>query len=577
MSKILYICSRNQEFNDNTENKLIGICNELVPNNIIRCPEHKVCVKEHLAYAVTMVNSALHESGMSLLLGFLYSKPETNWTTPKHNYPDGNYALFRNGDDDLEVVSDSVGSRTIWYYHDDNYFIVSTSQRAVILFLGSFLFDERVIPWILSTGSLGPEFSWDLRLHRLQADSSLLLNKKTWVLSVSQNPISFIKEKHMRKEYKEILTDTIRQTVNFLGSIDFKHWMLMLSGGYDSRAILCFIKEQIGLPKDFKAVTWGLKASINEKGNDANVAKELAHSVGVKHIYYNTDISSEPIEDIIDRFIFCSEGRIDHLAGYMDGMEIWRRFHDSNITGLIRGDEGFGWIHVSSELTVKKSIGCLLCSDYMNLKNIIKNFNFHSQQLPDELIKRDYETLEAWRDRLYHAYRIPTILAALSDIKFSYIEQINPLLSKTILNVVRKMPDSLRTDKTLFKEIVNTVGPNISIANKGANANSDDILRDKRMVDLLKCEIKGSYANNLLGAEFTKHIYSRIKEDMPKLKNQNHKLKQNINKCLPRFIKNFILDNASSPNIDGNVLAFRVLILLKMHKFLMADASKFSS
>lgn len=576
MSKIIYVCSRNHNFDSNTENKLSDICNALVPDNITRCADYKIYVEGRLAYAVTMKNSALLESDMSVLLGFRYSKQETNWTTQQHNYPDGNYVLFRNGDDNLEVLCDGVGSRTIWYYHDDEIFIASTSQRGAIMFLGSFVFDERVIPWVLSTGTLGPQFSWDIRLHRLQADSSVLLNKKTWVLSLNKNPITFTEVKNQRKKHKEILTDAIRQTINTLGSIDYNQWILPLSGGYDSRAILCFIKEQIGLHKDLRTVTWGLETSVHEDGNDAKIAKELAHSIGVHHDYFNTDMSSEPIETIIDRFIHCSEGRIDHLSGYMDGMEIWKRFHDENITGLIRGDEGFGWSQVSSELTVRLAVGCALCSDYVNLKNIIADFNLHSQQLPKELTKNDTETLSEWRDRLYHTFRIPTILAALSDIKLTYIEQINPLLSKTILTAVRSMPDNLRTNKTLFKEITNTIGPNIPIANKSAIANLEDILKKKQLINLFKREINSSYANNLLGDKFVQFICDQIKDDKSTLKTRNQQLKQSLKRHLPRFIKNLIRDKAIHPKVDGNVLAFRVFIILRMHKILTSDVAKFN-
>ncbi len=574
MSKVLYACSRNHNFTKTTENKLLEICNELVPDNVRRCPEHGVRVNGRLAYALCMNNCALQESGMSLLLGFLYAKPGEDWTKPGHNHPDGNYALFRNSDDEVEILSDAVGSRTIWYYHDNELFVASTSQRAIILFLGTFFFDARVIPWVLSTGSLGPQFSWDKRLQRLQPDSSVLLNKKTWDLSVNQNPVVFSEAKRPREEHKRLLSNAIRQTVNFLEPIDFAHWVLPLSGGYDSRAILCFLKEQLGIPKDFKTVTWGLESSAHKDGNDAKVARETARSVGVQHSYYHTDISSEPIEEIIDRYLLCSEGRIDHLAGYMDGMEIWRKFHDSNIAGVIRGDEGFGWTRVSSELDVRLSVGCPLCTDYENIKNIIGDFDLPSQQLPPEFIKKEEESLGAWRDRLYHAYRIPTILSALSDIKLSYVEQINPLLSKKILTVARSLPDNLRTDKTLFKEIVGAIGPNVPFANKGANANPKQILGSKALVELLKSEIGSNYANSLFGEMFAKYIFDGIKESQPKAKTRRQKFKEGIRLILPQFIKDFIRSKTLRPRIDSNVLAFRVFIIIKMHKTLEADAAK---
>lgn len=575
MSKLLYVCCRNKPFSESTEKKLTDICNELVPDNIQKSPQHKTCVKNNLAYAVTMNNKALLESEMSLCLGVLYENTNDAWMTPGNDYPDGNFILIRNTIEEIEVVSDFVGSRTIWYFHDDELFIASTSQRAITMFLGSFEFDKRVIPWMLSTGSLGPIHSWDKRIQRLQIDSSVFLNKKTWTLYVNQNPVSFSEKNRDKHEHQELLTQKISQTINHLKSLDFKYWVLPLSGGYDSRAILCFIKQQLGIPEKFKTVTWGLESSLKEKGNDAQIANRLANSLNVKNDYFTTDISNEPAKAIIDRFILCSEGRIDHLAGYMDGMEIWRKFHDNNIFGVIRGDEGFGWTSELSDYSVRQSVGCLLCSDFENLKSVIQDYNLSPQELPPNFKKTETETFGAWRDRLYHCYRIPTVLAALSDIKFSYVEQINPLLSKSILTTVRTMPDNLRSNKSLFREIVNKLEPNIPIANKGANDSLFNILRKNKFNDLLKHEIDSDSAKLIFGSKFVKIIMKGIENEKPKAKNKKTSIKKRISFLIPQQMKNLLRKKVFRPRVDNYLLAFRVFIICRMHKTLAKDSQRF--
>lgn len=516
---------------------------------------------------------------MGVLLGFLYEKHSVHWDEPRKIYPDGNYALFRANEDEIEVVSDCAATRTIWYYHDDELFIASTSQRAIIMFLESFSFDERVIPWLLSTGSLGPTFSWDRRIKRLQADTSLSIDRKGWNISLNQNPITFNEVNRRTEAHKEVLTNAITKTVEFIENIDFDQWVLPLSGGYDSRGILCFIKDGIGTPDNLKAVTWGLEESLSEDGNDAKVAKDLAQTLGIQHGYYHTGISSDPIETIIDRFLFCSEGRIDHISGYMDGMDIWKQFYNDNIKGVIRGDEGFGWGAVSSELTVRISVGCGLCSDFKNLSHIIDECELPTQELPHDLQKVTGESLDAWRDRLYHSYRLPTILSALSDIKFSYVEQINPLLSKAILNAVRSLPDNLRTDKFLFKRIVESMSPTIPFATRGANASPKEILRNKAFADMLKSEISSDYSINLFGVKFKNLILKSIEVDevRPGKQRKRRNIKGFISSILPQSIKNILRDSVASPTVDGNILAFRVFIIIKMHKMLVADSARKSS
>jgi len=575
MSKVIFACRRVSDFSDSTLDRLSEICKLLTPDNLTSVPEPRICVFGKTAYAVTLPNSALHETGSSLLLGWLYEKPGTEWSTPEQTSPDGNYALFRDGGDKLEVVSDAAGSRTLWYYYDANLFVSSTSQRAIILFLGKFEFDERVIPWMLSTGSQGPEFSWDKNLKRLQADSSVILDKKTWTISNTRRQVIFSSATRTREQHQNILAEAVRQTIRGLSGLDFSRWALPLSGGVDSRAILCYIKEQLGIPKGLKAVTWGLELSMDEEDNDAVVARDLAGVLGVPHEWYTTDLSSESVDTVLNRFVLCSEGRIDQISGYMDGMEIWRRLHDEGIEGVIRGDEGFGWVPVSSELKVRLSVGCALCTDFENLENLSQEFSLHRQELPSVLLQAAGESLEQWRDRLYQSYRIPSVLAALSDIKFSYIEQITPLLSRSILTAARTIPDDLRTNKLLFREIVDAIGPDVPFARMEATAERKDILRNRAVVSLLKSEIGGSDAVQLLGSRFIRTILDGIMEDPSGSKPL--RVKVSVRSLVPRFVRNWLRLRLLRPRVDGNVLAFRVFLIIKMQKVLKAHAARFSS
>ena len=576
MSKFIYLYSKTAGIFNNDILKLEDIIAGLIPDNILSEPLFMVRVFDHAAYAISMPKQtfqAHHQE--NILLGNLFEEEsDFQWHAPFGSYPDGNYAIIRCNQDYLEIVSDAAASRTIWYYLDEELFIASTSQRAVMMYLESFEFDERVIPWMLSTGKLGPEFSWDKRLKRLQADSSVVLDKKNWTVSVRQNQVEFREKKRSKKEHRKVLTDKIRQTIRSMHSVNLRSWVLPLSGGYDSRAILCFLLEQSQQPNDIRTVTWGLEDSIHEEKNDASIAMELAKTLGVRHQYYHTDISSEPIETVLDRFVRCGEGRIDHIAAYMDGMEIWRKFHEEGITGIIRGDVGFTKAKVSSEATIRLSVGCQLCSDYKNLNDINEKFRMSDQVLPEGFEKMDNETPEQYRDRLYHIYRLPTILAALSDIKFSYVEQMNPLLSRNILHIVRSLPDKLRTNKSLFRDIVNRAGPAIPYATKSANAQAGNILKREDLADLMRRELNSEQARQIFDPEFLILVIQGIKTD-----NQNGNpvsafdVRKIMASLIPRQLKNWIRDKGVRTNLDGNILAFRVFMIIRIHKVIEGDLS----
>lgn len=538
----------------------------LAPDNI-KPAEPRIVVNENIAYGIMNPTRSLSENGNSLLMGQIFDNKET-WAVPLRNFPDGSYALFRDGIEHTEIVSDTAGSRTIWYYIDETVFIASTSQRAIVMFLGTFEFDERVIPWMLSTGSLGPSFCWDKRIKRVPADSSVVLNKNKWSLSAKSNPIEFNSVKRSDGQHEALLREALKTTFKSL-DLDFSNWVLPLSGGYDSRSILCLLHEIGTNIQGLKTITWGLESSINLKGTDAYVAKKLANALNVSHKYYHTDLQEESIDRILNRYFLLGEGRIDHVSGYMDGFKIWKTLFEDGIQGIIRGDEGFGWNQVSSPLAVRINIGCTLCSDFSNLKDYMK-YGLPSQELPQHLNQKKEETLNKWRDRLYHEYRLPTILSSLSDLKLSYVEQINPLLSKLIFLQVRQLPDRLRTEKVLFKKIVLSLSPGVEFATSGANAPAELILKQKRVVSWLKNELTSKDAMSVFSAEFLDFISKGIKteEQTKPVKADSFSLRSLIKKIVPPFIKNAIRYRVSIPEVDHNVLAFRVLLIIKMNKIL---------
>lgn len=574
MAKILYAYSRRIPFGQDDARRLRTICKRLEPDNLSLPASHKVIVEGTLACGIVNCRKAVMK-GTSILLGCLYGKDE-RWENPKEEYPDGSYAIFRNSSDCLEVVSDAAASRTIWYCFNDEYFVASTSQRAIVMFLGGFDFNDQVIPWMLSTGSLGPDSSWDKRIKRLPPDSSVVLDKERWSISVNRRPIVFCPKSRSHSNHKELLMNEIRtiiQSLNHSSDISFNDYLLPLSGGYDSRAILCFLTER-GVPENLKAITWGLEQNMNRVGNDAAVAKELAGKLGVKHRYFHADVGIESMEKVIDRFIHCGEGRVDQISAYMDGLETWRKLlEEERCSGIIRGDEGLGWITVTSASRVRLNLGLGLCADYRNLDGVIEKFQFSRQDLPVDLHRGKGETLSAWRDRLYHAYRLPTILAALSDIKLSYVEVINPLLARSILHRVRELPDRLRTHKALFKEIVNSVSPDVPYASEGANENLNSVLRRREIVELIRNKLQSNGAEGIFKRDFLEHVLRGIRDEDSSGK-ESKRTRRNIRSLVPRFMKDWLRDQVAKPSLDGNCLAFRVFLVVRMHEVLSSDCAE---
>ena len=179
MSKLVLICARNRLPVDPDGLRLL--LRNLSPDNIVP-REPKILHQGNLLIGIFNPADTIAVASMSVCMGHMCGDGSGRWV-PKTTRPDGTYALFRADETYLELVSDIVGSRTIWYVDTGNVFIASTSQRAIVSLLGSFSFNEQVIPWVLSSGTLGPDLSWDRRIKRLSGNSSLLLNRATWEIT----------------------------------------------------------------------------------------------------------------------------------------------------------------------------------------------------------------------------------------------------------------------------------------------------------------------------------------------------------------------------------------------------------
>ena len=570
MAKCIYVCSRNK-LPESASNLLHEICIKLSPDNII-LPEPDVFVADYVAYGIVNPNSTLSRRGSSLLMGQIFERDE-KWDVPLNDFPDGSYALFRDSGEYFEIVSDPAASRTIWYYMDETSFIASTSQRAIIMFLGSFEFNADVIPWMLSSGNLGPSNSWDKRIKHLSADSSVILNKNNWSVSVKSNPIEISPLQRPDEQNERLLREALEATFSSF-SLDFSRWALPLSGGYDSRGILCYLLDKSPDIHNLMTITWGLKSSLERKDNDAFVARELAARLNVPNKYYTNDLSEEPVDKVINRFMLLGEGRIDTITDYLDGFKMWKKIFEDGIEGIIRGDEGFGCKPYSSKPAVRINQSCALCSDFSNLKDY-KRYGFSNQNLPQYLDQREGEELNIWCDRIFHEYTLPTEFAALSDLKLSYVEQINPLLSRNILQTVRQLPGHLRAGKVLFKKIVNSLCPDIDYAKNASSAPPDEILKQEQIVAFMKNAWYSDISRTLFSADFLDFVFKGIKskDKLNTTVGSSFSPRLFIGKITPRFIKEALRKEVMLHNVDGNILAFRVMLICKMNEVFNNDKS----
>jgi hypothetical protein len=521
-----------------------------------------------LSAALFNPTTAAQTHGASIAIGTLLA-PRDDWHVPQAALPDGSFALLRADDERVELVSDSVGSRTIWYAMTDRELIASTSQRAIVTLLGSFEPNRDALPWMLSSGTLGPTAAWDARVQRLQPGQRVLLDRASWRLESRTDEVTFAPDVFLpRSAHLERLLGAVSDACK-RWSFDAGKWVLTLSGGADSRSLLCLLRD-----RGIAAVTWGLPQSAEEAGNDAQVARTLARALAVPHRFFAIDECRDSVEALLDRFLAAGEGRVARISGYVDGFRVWKTLFDEGYHGVIRGDEAFGSVPVRNAYTARWTASLTTLTDYFSDEEIA-TFELPEQALPDTLMRRDGETLATWRDRLYQQSRVPTLLAGLTDLKTAYVDVGSPLLATSVLDCVRALPDELRTEKRLWRDLVDRQMPNVALATQVAIPSLTDFLLDPRVVDALLEELCSEAAASVLAPLLRTRCCSALRAALraaPLPRRNGDRRTTGLARVVPARLR-AVMRHWTRFDLPPVVLAFRAFVAARMHRLLQLDAA----
>jgi hypothetical protein len=348
--------------------------------------------------------------------------------------------------------------------------------------------------------------------------------------------------------------------------LNFNHWHLPISGGYDSRAILHFLSGKICNP----LITWGLKSALNNKFSDGFIGKELASAYRMPFVYINTDELEDDHLSLLDEFITAGEGRVDHFEGF--NIQIWKKLGQLGIQGMIRGDEGFGWLPTSIPQDSLLVNGLLRFNDFQNLAHL--QDDYPAQIIPEYLERKENDSIEDWRDRIYHLFRIPTVLSALTDLKCPYMEVINPLISKELFSTIRGMPSTSRTNKKAFKRIVKSLTRSVPFAKSDATQST---LQSQSKLDLLRC-LRSALESSGTEKLFPRILLDQTLQDLSNPKqllatgpNQLAILKSYLKEFAPKSVKSWVRKKLNKPKIPAESLAFRMFIVARMYTYLLED------
>lgn len=471
--------------------------------------------------------------------------------------------------DEARVDADAVASRTIWWVHTDDLFVASTSQRAVTLLLGSYVPEPNARTWMLSSGTLGPGLAWDRRVRPVAAGGSVRLDRRRWTVEVTESPVRFACEPISVRAAAARLDEELERTAESLSRLDWSHWTLALSGGVDSRALLLMLD---GRPQP-ATVTWAAPGDVERRGSDAQVAASLARHTGAPHRVIELDGAARDPRDVVERFVLAGEGRIDHLAGYVDGMALWDTLRDQGHAGIVRGDEVFGWQAVHTPAGARHAVGLTTLHD-LDQFGLVRDEVFEAwgpQDLPGGLRRRPSQSLASWRDALYQAFRAPAILAALTQVKSSHVELAAPLLTSGLVELVRSMPDRSRTEKQAFRRWVAVRTPRVPYANRTAKVTVGGHVAASGVAPHLLDVVRTGA--DVIPSGLLSELERRVAGGPARSSSWRAAARDVAQRSVPRSVRRQVRERVLARTVDWHQVLLRTYIVVRMDQVLRQDAA----
>ncbi|MFC6752982.1 hypothetical protein [Halorubrum tibetense] len=571
MAELISLCGRGGTVDTYTAADLETVADRILPEN---APRNVEVVRDD-GVLTCRINApeSLPTHGTSTCLGRLIPRTD-DWHDPGAPVADGSYGIVRVDSGAIELVADATASRTIYYRLFEDLLVASTSQRAIAHFADEFVPDERAIAWMISSGSLGPGQAWDARTEYVPPGGNVRIDRSTWELTETTTEVSsfFEIKNRSREEHREELSQSIETTIQNL-DIEPDSWVLALSGGMDSRGLIQTLHDRLGLT----AITWGTAEALDHPDSDAVRARELADAYGIPHEYYELPQHPSDIGTVFDRFVTAGEGRIDHISGYLDGFRTFKTLAEDHV-GIIRGNNPFGWSAVSSQTQVRRMVGGQLISDYEVMPSLSIP-GADAQQWPAEFAQADDESLATWRDRLKLTYRLAIVQSALTSLKTPYIEEINPFLSREIIQTVCTLPDKLRTEKRLYHEYVQQRSPDVPVATRSANPDTERLLNSDASIEFLRDRLDTDHARSVLGDELIDHAFNELGDSGETTEDESGSvidtIKREVGSQLPQSVIQRIeeytpVERPSISMYEGR-LGFRLYIIVTMSQKLEND------
>lgn len=399
------------------------------------------------------------------------------------------------------VVSDKISSCP-FYYTETNDLVVFTPEPLTLKALKNHnwypTIRQESLFEFMASGHLWGDGSFWKEVKRLGPGQFIHLNRDDITIN-SYWKMIFESRIESEQSLIENLFEAIQNDINDLPK---GKKILTLSGGFDSRALLGFLKLA---NQQFDTVGYSFGQNVNV-GTDAEVGKYFADKLGISHRYYKAQID-EPNRLIADiKKMILATGGESHLVVMQDaflGIEFYRNLAE-NYDYMIRGDEAWGWgdYAVNYDMAFWES-RLFNLNEISHPKKIMKSEVFDNgikyierqrQKFIEECEDSNISANDL-KDYLYWRHRESRLLQNMAYFRRCYIPHFAPFLFDRTLSVIKRTPSKFRVQKNLFINMGKKMFPELFLDNKAISPHTCDVNNfsflygNKKFRSFIKCAL----------------------------------------------------------------------------------------
>src|ERR1035438_1009545 len=181
------------------------------------------------------------------------------------------------------------------------------------------------------------------------------------------------------------------------------------------------------------------------------------------------------------------------------------------------------------------------------------------QARPDDFKRQPGESVQTFGDRLVHSFFIPVELAGLNDVKAPFLTIANPMLSRSVMEFIRQVPDRLRARRALYQRLTESISPSIPYATMPADDNGNDFLSHSRFRQWITEELNSDFADGMLPPRFRETLLAslhRVSSSLIDSRSRKALLKRIIPVSWVIIARSWM--NPEPP--DARLMAFRVAL-----------------